>query len=538
MTPTPLLSLRGLHVSYSPRSGPVHAVRGVDLDIAPGEIVALVGESGSGKSTTAHAVTGLLPPGGRIDAGQILFSGQDLATLSEKKLRAVRGTRIGLVPQDPAVSLNPVQRIGTQVAEVLRIHRLATRRAARERTLELLARAGLPDPHTQADRYPHELSGGMRQRALIAVALAGEPRLIIADEPTSALDVTVQKGILDHLQTLARTSGTAVLLVTHDLGVAADRAARIAVMSEGVIVECAPAARLFDAPNAPYTRHLLHSAPRLDAPPIAPPPARDRPPILEAEHLTKDFPLPRSAGGERTLRAVDDVGITVHRGETVALVGESGSGKSTTARLILRLTPPTAGRILLDGEDLTDARGARLRTLRRRVQFVYQNPYGSLDPRLTVGDIVGEPLRAFRVGDRAGRAARVAGLLDRVALPASALRRRPAELSGGQRQRVAIARALALSPDLVVCDEPVSALDVSVQAQILRLLAQLQADTGVAYLFVSHDLAVVRQIAHHVVVMRAGRVVESAPADDLFRAPAHPYTRGLLAAVPGRERAG
>ncbi len=536
-----LLSLRGLAISYRTRTGPVSAVRGVDLDIAPGEIVALVGESGSGKSSTAHAITGLLPPGGRIDAGRILFGGQDLAALSARELRAVRGARIGLVPQDPAVSLNPVQRVGAQVAEMLRIHRRATRRGARERALDLLARAGLPDPRTQARRYPHELSGGMRQRVLIAIALAGDPRLIIADEPTSALDVTVQRGVLDHLQTLATESGTAVLLVTHDLGVAADRAARIAVMSRGRIVECAPAGRLLRAPSAAYTRELLRSAPRLDVTPDLPPPeppVPGRPVLLQAEHLTKDFPLPRSAGGPRTLRAVDDVSLTVRRGETVALVGESGSGKTTTARLILRLASPTGGRILFDGEDVTQARGARLRALRRRAQPVYQNPYASLDPRLTVGDLVAEPLHAFRVGDRAGRAVRVRALLDRVALPGSVLGRRPAELSGGQRQRVAIARALALSPELVVCDEPVSALDVSVQAQILRLLAELQADTGVAYLFVSHDLSVVRQIAHRVVVMRAGKVVESAAADDLFTAPAHPYARALLAAAPGRNLTG
>ncbi|MEU4654915.1 ABC transporter ATP-binding protein [Streptomyces sp. NPDC023723] len=532
--PEPLLSLRDLHVSYRSRSGPVHAVRGVDLDIAPGEIVALVGESGSGKSTTAHAITGLLAPGGRIDAGSVLLDGRDLTTLKDKELQAVRGTRIGLVPQDPAVSLNPVQRVGHQVAEVLRIHATVTRQAAREEALDLLARAGLPDPRTQARRYPHELSGGMRQRVLIAVALAGSPSLVIADEPTSALDATVQRGVLDHLQELTRASGTAILLVTHDLGVAADRAARIAVMSEGTVVECAPASRVVAAPQDPYTRRLLRSVPRLDSTPVAPPsPGEDAAPLLEALHLTKDFPLPRTAGGPRTLRAVDDVSVTLRRGETVALVGESGSGKSTTARMILRLTTPTSGRIRWDGEDVTEARGARLRALRRRAQLVYQNPYSSLDPRLSVGDIVGEPLRAFRVGDRAAREQRVGALLDRVALPARLSGHRPAELSGGQRQRVAIARALALSPELVVCDEPVSALDVSVQAQILALLAQLQADTGVSYLFVSHDLAVVRQVAHRVLVMRSGRLVESATADDLFRSPGHAYTRTLLASVPG-----
>ncbi|MET9592084.1 ABC transporter ATP-binding protein [Streptomyces sp. NPDC006516] len=533
-----LLSVRDLRVAYRTRGGVVNAVRGVDLDIAPGEILALVGESGSGKSTTAHALIGLLPQGGRIDAGRIRFGGHHLSAGSESEFRALRGARIGLVPQDPAVSLNPVQRIGTQVAEVLRIHHRASRRDANEAALELLARAGLPGPRALAARRPHELSGGMRQRVLIAVAMAGEPELIIADEPTSALDVTVQQAILDHLQALARDAGTALLLVTHDLGIAADRADRIAVMSQGRIVESAPTAQLLSRPGDPYTRRLLGDTPRLDAVPVGlappPPPVPGRRPLLEAEHLTKDFPLPRSAHGPRTIRAVDDLNFTLHRGETVALVGESGSGKSTTARLLLRLTSPTAGRIHIHGEDVTEARGRRLRALRRRAQLVYQNPYASLDPRLTVHDVVAEPLRSFRVGDRADRSAQVRALLQQVALPGSVLARRPAELSGGQRQRVAIARALALAPELVVCDEPVSALDVSVQAQILELLAELQRETGVAYLFVTHDLAVVRQIAHRVLVMEAGRLVEAAPADELFGAPGHAYTRRLLAAVPGR----
>ena len=533
----PLLEIRGLSVSYATRTGPVPAVRGVDLDVHPGEVVALVGESGSGKSTTAHAVVGLLPAGGRIDGGEVRFGGRDLAGASEKELRLVRGARIGLVPQDPTVSLNPTRRIGAQVAEVLRVHGLAGRREAAERAVELLDRAGLADPEVRARQFPHELSGGMRQRALIAVAIAAGPQLLIADEPTSALDVTVQRRILDHLETLTRELGTAVLLVTHDLGVAADRAQRIVVMSGGRIVEAGPTEQVLTDPRDPYTRRLLAAAPSLAAARRAPAPVarRDVPaaPLVVVEGLGKDFPLPRGAGGPRVLHAVRDVSFTIERGRTTALVGESGSGKSTTARMVLRLTDPTAGRITFDGVDVTGAHGAGLRQLRRRAQLVYQNPYASLDPRFSIEEVVTEPLRAYRVGDRAARAARARELLERVALPAAVLQRRPAELSGGQRQRVAIARALALSPELVVCDEPVSALDVSVQAQVLELLAELQADTGVSYLFISHDLAVVRQVAHTVVVLRGGEVVESGSTDAIFTGPTHDYTRELLAAIPG-----
>ncbi len=388
----------------------------------------------------------------------------------------------------------------------------------------------------------------MRQRALIAVAIAAQPKMIIADEPTSALDVTVQRLILDHIQHLTDEFGTAVLLVTHDLGVAADRAHRIAVMSQGRIVESGPTGQILDNPRDPYTQRLLRSVPSFAAARAAHtahtvPRARTSPsvaaerPLVVVGNLVKEFPLPRTGGGPaRALRAVSDVSFTVNRHETLALVGESGSGKSTTARLVLRLVEPTAGRIVFDGDDVTAAGGARLRQLRRRAQLIYQNPYASLDPRFSINDVITEPLRAFRVGDRASRTARARDLLDRVALPASVLDRKPAELSGGQRQRVAIARALALAPQLVVCDEPVSALDVSVQAQVLELLAELQADTGVAYLFISHDLAVVRQIAHRVAVMQAGRIVEAGATDDLFERPEHDYTRALLAAIPSWSR--
>ncbi|GAA0926996.1 peptide ABC transporter ATP-binding protein [Virgisporangium aurantiacum] len=517
-----LLNIQGLAVSYRTRSGAVRAVDGVDLSIEPGETVALVGESGSGKSTTAHAVIGLLSRTGRIERGSVEFEGRDLATLSERDLRAVRGARIGLIPQDPTVSLNPVTRIGDQVAEVLRLHGLADRRSAAIDAVELLDRAGLPDPAVRARQYPHELSGGMRQRALIAVAIAAKPALVIADEPTSALDVTVQRLILDYLQQLTADLGTAMLLVTHDLGVAADRAQRIAVMSRGRIVETGPTAAILAAPAHAYTRHLLDSVPARTPPPVR----TVRPdPLVVVDGLRKDF---------RSVRAVDDVSFTINRHETLALVGESGSGKTTTARLVLRQLDPDAGTITFDGDDVTRARGRALRALRRRAQLIYQNPYASLDPRFTIAEVIVEPLRAFGVGDRATRLARARDLLDRVRLPASTLGRRPAELSGGQRQRVAVARALALSPELVVCDEPVSALDVSVQAQVLELLTDLQADTGVAYLFISHDLGVVRQVAHRVAVMRYGRIVETGPTGTLFTEPAHPYTRELLAAIPGQ----
>jgi len=538
--PENLLEISDLAVSYRSRSGVVRAVDGVDLTVRAGEIVAVVGESGSGKSTTAHAVIGLLPGTGQIDAGRIRFGGRDLAGLSERELRLVRGAQIGLIPQDPTVSLNPVQRIGDQVAEVLRVHGLANRRSAPLDAVDLLEQAGLPDPAVRARQYPHELSGGMRQRVLIAVAIAAKPKLIIADEPTSALDVTVQRLILDHIQSLTEAHDTAVLLVTHDLGIAADRAQRIVVMSRGRVVEAGPARQILDQPSHPYTRQLLRSAPSLAvARPAAPPrpapgrAAADRP-LVRVENLAKEFPLPRMAGAAaRSVRAVHDVSFSINRGETFALVGESGSGKSTTARLVLRLVEPDAGRIVFDGKEITRARGEELRRLRRRAQLIYQNPYASLDPRFSIGEVITEPLRVFRVGDRASRRARARELVERVALPASVLDRRPAELSGGQRQRVAIARALALSPDLVVCDEPVSALDVSVQAQVLELLAELQAATGVAYLFISHDLAVVRQIAHRVAVMQAGRIVEIGATGELFERPNHAYTRDLLAAIPG-----
>ncbi len=567
-----LLEITDLAVSYRSQHGDIDAVRGVSLTVRAGETVAVVGESGSGKSTLAHAIVGLLAPSARVTAGRVELGGRNLLTTSRRELRATRGRQIGLVPQDPTVSLNPVKRVGEQVAEVLRIHGLADRRTAHLEAVEALRRAGLPDPELRARQYPHELSGGMRQRVLIAIAIVASPQLIIADEPTSALDVTVQRQILDHLERLTAAAGTGVLLITHDLGVAADRAQRIVVMSQGRVVEEGTPDDVLGRPSHPYTRALIAAAPSLNTDrvlvrerragagpsalgsdalesvarglpgdPFARPaePRRDaersmpnRPDVLAVEHLVKDFRLSRGAGGG-TLRAVDDVGFRLARGRTLALVGESGSGKSTT----LRLAEPTSGRIILDGVDVTATRGAALRALRRRVQIVYQNPYASLNPRLSVEELVTDPLRAFALGTPAQRRARAAALLDVVALPAAVLRRRSAELSGGQRQRVAIARALALNPELLVLDEPVSALDVSVQAQILDLLMTLQAELGLGYLFISHDLAVVRQIAHDVAVMQRGRIVERGEVEAVFASPQDPYTAELLAAIPGRRAA-
>ncbi|GAA0254817.1 ABC transporter ATP-binding protein [Cryptosporangium japonicum] len=533
-----LLEIRDLRVAYGDRPP---AVDGVSLTVSAGEVVALVGESGSGKSTTAHAIAGLLPRGGRVTGGSITFNGRDLVRAGDRELRSLRGREIGLVPQDPMIALNPVQRVGRQVAEVLKIHGQARGRAADARAVELLADAGLDSPESRARQYPHQLSGGMRQRALIALALACGPKLVIADEPTSALDVTVQRRILDHLETLIARTGTAVLLITHDLGVAADRAQRVVVAADGRVVEAGPTAEVLGAPKEPYTRALLNAAPSLatgrlrartpSAPAGRPDPSGDA--LVSVDGLTKDYRLPWTRGGARVLRAVDDVSFAIPRGETFALVGESGSGKSTVARLVLRLTSPTAGSVTFDGADSTRLRGEALRRLRRRMQPVYQNPYASLSPRLSVQEAIAEPLHVFRVGDAASRRARAAALVDQVALPASMLDRRPSELSGGQRQRVAIARALALEPELVVCDEPVSALDVSVQRQILDLLVRLQGELGLSYLFISHDLAVVSQIADRVGVMRGGRLVETGRAEDLLTAPRHDYTKELLAAIPG-----
>ena len=583
----PLLRIENLEVAFRSSTGMVSAVRQANLTIYPGQSVAIVGESGSGKTTLANAVIGLLPGTGRVIGSRILFDGEDIAHASDKQMQRLRGSEIGLVPQDPMTNLNPVWSIGFQVREALRANGLAgvaddrlarlaagqeapddsdvsdgassggsggsreqgqSRIATAEQVALLLEDAGLPDAARRAKQYPHEFSGGMRQRALIAIGLAARPRLLIADEPTSALDVTVQRRILDHLGRLIHELGTAMLFVTHDLGLAAERAEHV-VMHRGRIVESGPSLDVLQNPRHPYTRRLVEAAPSLASQRIEAAHAegiqvaedelgvheiaKDTPEILRVEHLTKVFDVRGAKGADAHIRAVDDVTFGVLRGTTTALVGESGSGKSTVANIVLNLIDPTEGKVFHNGVDLSTLGPKQLFELRRIMQPVFQNPYGSLDPMYSIYRIIEEPLRVHDVGGRQERSERVAELLDMVALPRSVMRRYPNELSGGQRQRVAIARALALRPEIVVLDEAVSALDVLVQAQILRLLAELQRELDLTYLFITHDLAVVRQIADDVVVMEKGRVVESGHADDLFAHPRETYTRELIDAVPG-----
>ena len=578
----PLLEISDLEVAFRSSTGLVPAVRKANLTLYPGQSVAIVGESGSGKSTLAHAVIGLLPGTGRVTGGTIRFQGRDITHLGTQELTALRGSSIGLVPQDPMSNLNPVWSIGFQVKEALRANGLAgvaddrlahlmaehaehTGHAddadkpvpsagghidVNEQVALLLEQAGLPEASRRAKQYPHEFSGGMRQRALIAIGLAARPDLLIADEPTSALDVTVQRRILDHLQTLVRELGTAMLFITHDLGLAAERAEHIVVMHRGRVVESGPSLEVLQDPRHPYTQRLVKAAPSLASRRIESAHARGiqvtddellgaslgssaTEEILRVEHLTKVFEVRGAKGKDKTLTAVDDVSFGIRKGTTTALVGESGSGKSTVANIILNLIDPTSGKVFHDGVDLSTLGPKELFALRRIMQPVFQNPYGSLDPMYSIFRVVEEPLRVHGIGTAKEREARVAELLDMVSLPRSVMRRYPHELSGGQRQRVAIARALALKPQIVVLDEAVSALDVLVQAQILRLLSDLQAELELTYLFITHDLAVVRQIADDVVVMEHGRIVESGAADELFANPRQDYTRELIRAVPG-----
>ncbi len=541
---TPLLEIRGLNVGFKTQSGMVPAVNGVDFTIMPGETVAIVGESGSGKSTTAHAIIDLLPGSGEITGGSIMFEGRDLAKLRGKAFDDIRGNLIGFVPQDPMSNLNPVWNIGFQVEETLVANGKASRgKDAKAKAITVLKQAGLADAESRLRQFPHQFSGGMKQRVLIGIGLSSQPKLLIADEPTSALDVTVQRTILDHLATLTGDSGTAVLFITHDLGLAAERAEKLIVMYKGKVVESGPSVELLQNPQHPYTQRLVAAAPSLASQRIRSTTDREAAPktrqerstddAVIVENLTKVFPINTGKFRAEKFTAVDDVSFSIPRGTTTALVGESGSGKSTVARLILKLDEPTSGRITVDGSDISKLRGKELLAMRRQMQPVFQDPFGSLDPLYNIGATIAEPLRTHGVGDKREQRARVLELLDQVALPRTLVDRYPNELSGGQRQRIAIARALALKPDIVVLDEAVSALDVLVQAQILDLLAELQSELDLTYLFITHDLAVVRMVADHVCVMRQGRIVEAAATDTVFEAPREEYTRELLAAIPG-----
>lgn len=644
----PLLEVKDLAIDFTTDTGkPVHAVRDANFTVYPGQWVAIVGESGSGKSTSAMAVLGLLPGTGHVVNGSIKLDGEEIAGAKQSEFDKLRGTKMGLVPQDPMSNLNPVWRIGSQVKEALKANNMDVAHEKRsalakalagdevevkgnddetflgakelpelmteakkalteagvsgeafdkavarftnewvpgsetrwrvaddlikagvaddqawylakkyvigstmdDRIAGLLSEAGLPDAATRARQFPHEFSGGMRQRALIAIGLACRPDLLIADEPTSALDVTVQKKILDHLHMLTDSLGTAVLFITHDLGLAAERAQHIVVMYKGQVVESGPSLEVLQHPQHPYTKRLVAAAPSLASQRIIS--AKERGEnadalldhhiagestleksehIITVDHLTKEFKLPRK---KEMFKAVDDVSFSVKRGTTLAIVGESGSGKSTVANMVLHLLKPTSGKVFYEGRDTSTFKAKDLLGFRRHVQPVFQNPYGSLDPMYSIFRSIEEPLRIHKIGDSKWRANRVKELLDMVEMPASVMGRYPNELSGGQRQRIAIARAMALDPDVIVCDEAVSALDVLVQDQVLRLLNDLQAEKGLSYLFITHDLAVVRQIADEVVVMQHGKLVEHATTDEVFDHPQKQYTRDLLDAIPG-----
>ncbi|WP_312899260.1 ABC transporter ATP-binding protein [Corynebacterium variabile] len=549
---SPLLSLRNVDIAFGTRKNPLPTVFDVNFDIWPGETVAVVGESGSGKSTTAMSIMGLLPGGGQVTDGTITFDGRDITHLSEREFTAIRGSEVGLVPQDPMSNLNPVWSIGHHIKEALKANNVASGSAAHDRAVELMEEAGLTEADRRINQFPHQFSGGQRQRALIACGLAARPRLLIADEPTSALDVTVQQQILDHLQELTEELGTAVLLITHDLGLAAERAQRIIVMSQGRIVEAGPSLDILQNPQHPYTQKLVASAPSVAARRIdldIEEPLRDAgedaagdsagdaeasPNLIEVSGLTKIYQVP----GDRPWRkkgftAAEDVNFFLRKGHTLALVGESGSGKSTVAQMVLGLLEPTSGTVTFDGTDVTHLDRAGELAFRRRVQPVFQNPYGSVDPMYSVFNTIAEPLKIHKVGSKKEQEARVRELLDLVAMPSSMLARYPGELSGGQRQRVAIARALALGPEALILDEAVSALDVLVQSQVLSLLNDLQEEMGLTYLFITHDLAVVKQIADETLVMKSGRIVERGETDDLFDNPEQEYTRRLIESIPG-----
>jgi microcin C transport system ATP-binding protein len=521
-----LLRIGGLHVDFSVEGRSVHAVRDVSLAVRSGRTTALVGESGSGKSVTALSILRLLPPRSARVRGRIEFEGQDISGLNEAELRDLRGGRIGMIFQEPMTSLNPLHPIGRQIAESVSLHRPGT--DARARTLELLELVGIPDPVSRLASFPHQLSGGQRQRVMIAMALANDPTLLIADEPTTALDVTIQAQVLELLKDLQRRLGMAILLISHDLGVVRHMADEIYVMREGNIVEHGPREKIFSSPEHSYTRSLLASAPSGRPGPLD----ESAGILLEARGLNVRFPLGRGfLGRPRSwLRAVSDAQLDIRRGESLGVVGESGSGKTTLGLALLRLLA-SSGDIVFDGRPLSSLEERQVRSLRRNFQIVFQDPYGSLSPRMTVGQIVAEGLDAHGLASGAEREARIAEILEAVDLDPASMHRYPHEFSGGQRQRISIARALILRPQFVILDEPTSALDRTVQFQIVELLRDLQARFGLTYMFITHDLALVRALCHRVVIMKDGRIVEQGPTTDIFRSPVQEYTRTLLAAA-------
>jgi peptide/nickel transport system ATP-binding protein len=546
-----LVSVSNLRVSFATRQTTLEAVRGVSFEVREDSTLAIVGESGSGKTVSAMSILRLLPENAVISpASRIDYAGENLLTASSERMRALRGRDISAVFQEPMSSLNPVLTVGEQVAEVLRLHRKMSVRQALERTAELLHEVGIPEPRARLRAYPHELSGGQQQRVMIAMAIANEPKLLIADEPTTALDVTVQRQVLELIARLRQRHRMSVLFISHDLGLVGELADDVVVMRDGIVREAGPVERIFHAPQDPYTRALLACRPRLDArprrlpviddflrgapitdAPLARPPAGA--PVVEAKHLRKEFRLRTGIFKSRSLIAVSDVSFEVARGRTVGLVGESGSGKTTVAMLAMRLLDATAGEARLEGTDLLRLTPRQMMAFRRRIQIVFQNPYASLNPRRSIGRTVIEPMRIHGLGaNDAERYDRARKLLERVGLPSDAMQRYPHEFSGGQRQRIAIARALAVEPEVLICDEPVSALDVSVQATVLNLLLDLQESFGLAYLFISHDLAVVKYMSDEVLVMRSGEVVERGTSEAIFRSPQHEYTRKLLDAIP------
>lgn len=532
----PILRVNNLSVTFRTRDQEVQAVRGVSFEVGKGETLGIVGESGSGKSVTARSIMRLLAsPPSYVQEGDVIFLGNNLADYSEKEMESIRGRDMGMIFQDPMTSLNPTLKIGEQISESLIKHRKLSRKEAKEEAIELLKLAGIRHSELRYEQYPHEFSGGMRQRVMIALALACRPALLIADEPTTALDVTIQAQILSLMKTMQERFGTSIILITHDLGVVAGMCDRVVVMKDGEIVESGTVEEIFAQPRHPYTLKLLNALPRLGEKkkpkpaPLVSAGAGSALPLLEVKSLKQYFDL----GKGTILKAVDDISFQIQEGETLGVVGESGSGKSTTGRAILRLHQPTGGNVYYQGIPVNRLSPAEMKTMRRYMQMIFQDPYASLSPRLKVEDIIGEALDVHRLaGSRAERRKRVGELLDMVGLDPAFARRYPHEFSGGQRQRIGIARALAVEPKFIVCDEPLSALDVSIQAQVVKLLEELQQRLGLTYLFIAHDLSMVKHISDRVAVMYMGKIVELAESEELYANPQHEYTKSLLAAIP------